>query len=466
MYMRAFRTAPCDATLGAYATLSSVSSSSAGDIVPDCRLRRFVYPTFFIGIHTTTASNTNQAVAVHNMVGPEALQVSWKEIWNTLDILYDEVQLLPVKSAKAVSACLSDTGLVEGVGGEAGSVTREEIDVALSAFIAAAQEGRLAPQLAGNKKVAVCPHYFAGEAKETAALCPVLQQRAVSLAKGIATNAATATAASSAAASSGSSGGSSTTTTRVMVLDVSSVMETEKLAVELSWLTAFLLLQPGMSHRTASDGPADVLVVRLPFAEVPPMHVLEDVVATATVHQQQDRPAASTAVASAMLALIDFMGQHLSMLWEGGAGSQPPRLCFVGSSTSSTDQWVRRLPEWTRDSQRRIDLMWVSSDHVEAAVLAEQAAVLERVALTLTSQPNNNNNNSPCCQVLSTEHWKVPLQALKEGEEEEWDPYTQREMARLNFCPCCGDCDHGHGGGEGSHGGHGHGGHGHGGHGH
>lgn len=456
MYMRAFRTAPCEPTPGAYATLSQASPSPpppsfalAPPAVPGCRLRRFVYPTFFIGIHTTTASNSRQALAPRNMVGPEALQVSWKEIWNTLDILYDEVQLLPVKSTKVVSACLRAAGLAPGAVDN--SLSDAERDAAMAAFVEAARDGRLAPQLTGSKKIAVCPHYFASEARETASLCPILERRAAACPHSHCNNEKPSkdiTLSDPPNASSSSSSSPPTvigTNTRIIVLDVSPVTETDKLAVELSWLAAFLLLQPGMSHRAASDGPADILVVHLPFDNVPSIQQLEE-----TAAQTTDTSAA--AVASAMLALLDFIGQHLSMLWEGGAGSVPPRLCFTGAGgdvgSSSDWHWVRDIPTETAEQQKgsSIDLLWVSSDHVDSPeVLKEQAAALERVATTLSS--------SGCATTIgSTEHWKVPLKALKEGEEEEWDPYTQRERARLNFCPCCGDCGHGHSGH-----GHGHG---------
>lgn len=395
MYMRAFKTSPSQPTAGAYAAFSSASDKTA-DV-----LRPFQYPSFSLGIHTNTTSSDNHHHTPQSIVAADALAVSWKEVWNSIDILYDEVPLLPVKSTAAVSRCLRHHFLKEE-----GS-TRDDDASTTSAFVKAVSSGTLAPMRTGNQKVVVCPHYFAPAAEETTALA----RGAAELGK--------------AAAGKGSSSSYRELPPALRVVaDVSSVTDTEKLAVELAWLFAFLTLQPGLSHVTAEakkTGPA-LILVRLPFSHVPSIEVL-----AAAAAKAKDTP--SGAVAAGMLSLLDFLGQEVGLVWEGCGRSTPPRLCFIGA-----DDDAAAALQCGSSAASTTPVVYVVSDE-------SRSAATEGVVKGLGSAVSGG-----------AEMWEVPLKALKEGAEEEWDPYTQRERARLNFCPCCGDGDsHGHGHGHGGH---------------
>eukprot|EP00796_Vickermania_ingenoplastis_P002233 gene2233-1394_t len=420
MYMRAFRTAPSEATPGAYTIVSVPTASSKAET---CAVgaRRFMFPTFCIGIHTAASG---ASLPAHSLVGPDALQVSWKEIWNTLDILYDEVQLLPVKTAAKADACVRKAGFCGAAAADERPLDEDDTAAAAQRFIATASSGGVAYQLQGNNKVAVCPHYFDTTARPVEAFAPLLASKAPC------------------AATTDLHGGGATSPSMRVVLDVSTVAELEKVGVELAWLLAYLTLQPGMSRHDAADGGPALLVVRLPLAHVPYVVDLEAAAAGGNTSELR------SAVAIHLLAMLDFLGQHVSMLWEGGARCAPPVVCFVGREDDMPTTWRalhRGLQVQPSSSSHALaPLLWAVSDEVSEAQRGERAKVLQAtVAATTTS---SSSSAAASAAASAGELWTVPLKAFKEGGEEPWDPYTQRERARLNFCPCCGDCGHGHGG--------------------
>lgn len=392
MYLRAFRHAPTPLSPGSYTTLANAnsegktsgsSSSSAAAAHPSLALhcRPFAYPTFFTGIHSTRCDTGSTE---HILVAEDSLSICWKEIWNILDIIYDEVPMArDFKSAADLTAAIR--------AGMGASVPLHSLYPSM-------------PKLTGAKKVLVCPHYFHAEARTLEQLCPLnlQQQQPLSL--------------------------SGDSLSSLFVFDVAHIADLRKIAVEVAWLGAFYTMQPGASHH---PGQRAVALVRLPVDVFPSVSELEYTDSTATKGDDDS----FVSLARVLLDMSDFVGQHLSMLWEGGAGSDPLIVRCVGKEEDLTD--VVAAAGVTRVQQ----VVWLRSDEAVAAASSEAGndksaeGQLKRLTAALKSS--------------APESWVVPLKALKEGEEEEWDAYTQRERARLNFCPCCGDGheahEHGHG---------------------
>lgn len=307
---------------------------------------------------------------------------------------------------------------------------------------------------------------------------------------------------------------------RVVVFDLahhrSEMGSMEKLAVEFAWLAAYVSLPMGVEEAVSEEKEkeettGDILLIRLPFSHVPSVDVLTQAVRDAegvhtgppkddkkdtsssragtcttgpTAHsheapegkdkreEKEDAaasasassfspppPAVKAGLAQCLLHLMDFIGQHLSILWESGLQcSALPVIGFIGCDDDETLHGVHHsMLAWEEarrsgtaparpaphssaqsDAVKAATLLWVMSDEVNAEELQKSKALLQKlVSLSATSMGH-----------VDVEHWSVPLKALKEGAEDEWDLYTQREMARLNFCPCCGNCGDDHTSGE------------------
>lgn len=215
----------------------------------------------------------------------------------------------------------------------------------------------------------------------------------------------------------------------VVILDLSRVPPSEagnKLAVELAWCASFSTLQESNPLIRAS-----AVFVRLPYTTMPSVSQL---MATAS-------PAAALT-----LEAYDFIGEHLAFLHRGftchvkdaafQSFPRPAPAVFLGKGEQALSAAVH---QWKQARAYDGEVIWMICDHhmgeeaerrAEAASLASQCGVTVHLAV-------------------------VPVQALIDGGEEPWDPYTQKERERLNYCPCCGDCG-GNGGGGGDGHGHGH----------
>lgn len=622
MYLRAFWTVPTEPTPGEYVIFTPAyftdpllfpASSSSGSAIPvketttttlsemetsassTCpalhssdgstsaplgamQRRGFRFPSFLVGLHSSATTTTAPLFPpppprdASRAISPEYLSAIWKELWNVLDILYDEVPLFPVLPISLVNTCMascfsrsSDQAHTTRPTLSSLEEEKKEDKAALSLAwkkfltwapareMAHTEEGKphplptpgesekrstetaqetlplpsiVPPSMFSTprEKIAVCPHYFAEESQPYDKVCPRL-------------NATTATAATRGSASFSSSSSSpqwiaeGVRGRRVIVLDLSSgIALTNKLAVELAWRVGFFSLQQrvrnvSLTSTTAhplsdketkttlprveeEDEEGDVILVRLPFTHVPSLLELTGAMSPSLSSSlppttMSSPPCtgddgvpheASAGVAAALWKTMDFMGQHLSMLWEGvgvsGGGGAAPSIGFVGAAEEETVKGVchtiahlsttTKPPHSRRNegeephtkdhtalhSQRSgssrlekkgveqdpmlhpkasagttLSLVWVTSDEVTEEALAEQPVLLEKIATYCGNHPNIG-------ALKEVQHWKTPVRALKEDGEEEWDAYTQREMTRLNFCPCCGDCG---GGGEGDH---------------
>lgn len=370
MYMRAFQTAPSSPTIGA----SELVSYHKGEALT-CRC--FAFSSFVFGIYAGGGDHVSSGCPVAD----DAAAVSWKELWNTLDILYDEVALLPITSVSAMDQCLAWFHKED----------HREVPEAVQAFLHAAhkeREGAAHLPTLRKRKLVVCPHYFAPEAKELASLCPLLSQR------GKEWKAAAAI--------------QSSECLRVL-FDLSHVKDLHKLAVEMAWLLGYTGLQKKLYQDGGAGKPA-LVSIRFPFAHVPAVAELE------CAEKGPEGP--SSMVATGLLRVMDFIAQHLLMVWEAGSWrSCLPRIGFVGQDVPVYE--VLAEPSHPSSSY---PALWVMSDEFTSASMSEiEAAKAE--------------GNEACF----IERVVVPLRELKEGEEEEWDPCTARERSRLNFCPCCGD---------------------------
>lgn len=552
-----------------------------------CSVRSFIYPTFLVGLNYastfTTASSLqaakkaskeaggdSAASGVPNrstnlssseespyaaMISAEHFSSTWRELWNALDILYDEVPLFPSLPIDIVNACVSicfpiskdtrkdDPPQKDGEPPSSPALgdamhTASEKFAALQPFLlptTSTSSGIAGPK---KKKIAVCPHYFSVEPQEYSTLCPLLCARGTESRKTLSSTAPRAGDASvqehhthheenvkEVGNPVGDAGGENPS--RVVVLDLAShsdvIASMEKLAVEFAWLAAYFSLPLGVEKaiseaeeteegKKKKQTAGDILLIRLPFAHVPSVDVLMQAVrdgegvphgpeeeekegtscrtgtstASTTVlpnaspkgkeeegghdasgsadassssfFSSPPPPAMKAGLAQCVLHLMDFMGQHLSILWESGLQCAAlPLIGFIGSDEDETLHGVHHsMIAWeearrkgnpqersislspARTDAWKTTLLWVMSDEAKSEEVQKTRALLQKlVALSATS-----------IGVVEVEHWSVPLKALKEGVEDEWDLYTQREMARLNFCPCCGDCGHDHNSGH------------------
>ncbi|EPY27747.1 hypothetical protein STCU_05591 [Strigomonas culicis] len=205
----------------------------------------------------------------------------------------------------------------------------------------------------------------------------------------------------------------------LLVLDVSAMDLAKahvKVAMEVAWLAAFATV-----HRKPLLLEAAAIVVKMPYSVMPTMMQLELSPHKAAQHALEG---------------LDFLGEYLVHLYRnlarvvlGGRCASTPVIYFVGNEESE-------LLGDIVASHKCSQITALAGDHLFSP---EQLAGMSAAILAATG-----NQVKDACVT------SVPLKALIEGEEEAWDPYTQAEMSRLNFCPCCGDCgdDEGHGHGH------------------
>lgn len=129
-----------------------------------------------------------------------------------------------------------------------------------------------------------------------------------------------------------------------------------------------------------------------------------------------------------------------------GAARCEPKMSIQGCTSSSICGRTTNIdaPSSNLGSPlSSVSLVWVSSDEQiekereKAEGTSAIAVLLQRVVERCRHHLSHPAMSGALREV---QRWTAPIKAFKEGQEEEWDIYTQREMARLNFCPCCGDC--------------------------
>ncbi|CAD2220372.1 hypothetical protein AGDE_00612 [Angomonas deanei] len=185
----------------------------------------------------------------------------------------------------------------------------------------------------------------------------------------------------------------------VAVFDLRQVPASEihdKLARDLAWLASFASIQVDSVFFSCA-----AVVVLLPYAVVPSVQELEH-----CVHANSEL----AHFAKAVLEMYDFIGEYLSLV--NCHSPESPPVFVLGKTETET---IQKISESLSPNDNRVFVF--HGDHLPAM------------------------DALPLAQATSV---TVPLKQLNDGEEEAWDPSTQKEMARLNFCPCCGSCDHQH----------------------
>ncbi|CCW71661.1 unnamed protein product [Phytomonas sp. Hart1] len=184
--------------------------------------------------------------------------------------------------------------------------------------------------------------------------------------------------------------------------------------VELAWGVGFASLYMG-----AALAGVRAFVVRLPFPELP-----------ANPFGGEKGPSAEAGMALAFEEMVDFIGQHLKVVWTAAArgwvgeeaGPPAPGVLFVGNSEEELGRRLRALfAHFGGPARPKGKVVILQTDHHPGEGAAARALAGKLDGATV--------------EVLL-----VPVRALIEGGEEPIDAYTQKELTRLNFCPCCGSC--------------------------
>lgn len=455
MHIRGFRhthsSAPAQCTFAVIPTLpvsSSSSSSTAAVATVSVLTRPFRFALFPVGIRAAaltaaqamvmaadadgTAAAAAAPVSAAAAIDGATARMVWKETWNMYDILYDEVPLLPWSESSGADGAAVAAVVEEQLRLLAASTGRVTLP-SLASLSAQTDGFVLASTRAGNKQVVVCPHYYAAAALPESTFTKI-----------------SADAHASAAAAVAASG-------PVVVFDLcdlSPALAGGKAAAHVAWYTAFAAMQPDSVLLRCR-----AVVVRLPFAAVPSYAQALDSSA------QADGPT----LADAFVEFADFVGEHVTavrhaMLRElantspeltaAATHTPAPPLLVVGNGADALATAVRALTVTAARvgdaAAAAAEVVVFYGDHLDAVPGGERA---ERQGAVYQAM------SEACGAAVAVEAVSVPLRALIDGGEEEWDAYTLRERTRLNFCPCCGDCSNdGAGGGEDSHGhGHGHG---------
>ncbi|KAG5510931.1 hypothetical protein JKF63_06432 [Porcisia hertigi] len=381
----------------------------------------------------------------------EMARMLWTEIWNLYDILYDEVPLLPWvettgdgAEAAAVTEAL-ERELRAVASSSAAGVTATELR-SLASLADITNGFKLASTLEGNHQVVVCPHYhFPSPLPESSFRC-------------IGGYRSPAPAGPQTTASAASREGP------VIVLDLAELpiaLAGGKAMVNIAWYIAFAAMQPDSVLLCCR-----AVVVRLPYTCVP------------TYTQAHSHSVSSTSpsgaeptVADAFRDMVDFIGEHISAVYHGMVLSlqatspelaakcmTAPPVVVVGSAPAALSSCLRSLlGDFPASDTERPDVASVlifHGDHLRtAAVRSSSANGVHGVAEDCTAQMVKEYRSiaEDCGCPAAFETVLVPLRVLLERGEEPWDEYTRRERGRLNFCPCCGDCNHSNGDRSGSH---------------
>lgn len=457
------------------------------------------YPHFGVGIHAPSILKAQRAfsawlasrqgnidMSAWDGHSGEGNAVIWKETWNAYDILYDDAMLFP-DSFDNVNESLSRLASLPPVGDESAEKTTAAVlqsaDHGALCFARAMDGFVLLGDRVARQKTVVCTHYYGEQ------LLPneVFSESRVPVKASEMTSTASLAAVSSQ--------GSATTLSHVpprqvslspdnyapiIVCDLSLLDRSScgsKLAVELAWLLAFTTLLPDNVL-----GRSGMVVIRLPYDMVPSAQAL-----AAAAAGEGGGVAGGTTVAgeSAMRACakmtreaMDFMGEHVALAHRGITAGLPsssasPAVMCIGAKEdvlyTSLRQVLQAAPSvavsgkdgHALDSEKDSGVGKSPSGSVTETRTAcgEQsngdAPKLARVIYLIGDHVKYDAQADVTCRKDAEERFaarcgasvqflEVPLKSLIEGEEEAWDAYTQRENARLNYCPCCSHCSHDH----------------------
>ncbi|CAJ1017346.1 hypothetical protein, conserved [Leishmania lindenbergi] len=369
----------------------------------------------------------------------EANRMLWKETWNLYDILYDEVPLLPwiETTDDGVAAALVET------------VERELCKLALSdvaspmttelhslTSLADKTDGfKLASACTGSRQVVVCAHYYSSAPLSENLFHGVEGRRA--------SNAAEPRSAASPVSMEGP----------VVVLDLADLPAAQaggKAMVNVAWYTAFAAMQPDSALLRCR-----AVVVRLPYTSVPTYTQACRHCALST-----SSAGAAPTMADAFREAVDFIGEHVAAVYQGmvlalqaaspelaAKCTAAPPVVVIGSMPAALSSCLGFLLETpvasTTEKFNSANVVVIYGDHLGpmdtgSAGASDPHSAVEARSAHMVGQYKSIGGT--CGFPVDFEMVLVPLKALLDGGEEPWDEYTLRERARLNFCPCCGDC--------------------------
>lgn len=488
LHLRGFRHVHCPPPVGAYQLIAGDTAGNDNSAIEQEQgrlLRPFAFSHFAIGIHAPSvvegqqrllslrkqqqrqqqrSGGTTYPADEHERDGaPDTLlPMAWKEVWNAYDIDCDDVLLLP-PAFNATDAQLASltAAAAAAPGGDSGNGNAGSGEDALPAGFTPLSARR------SNAKAIVCTHYCAGAAWGTDLFDTPTNSDSIH-------------------------NGNST----IVVIDLTDLPTADcarRLYVSLAWALGFAAMQRENVLLRATG-----VVVRLPYTSIPQR------VATATEAEAVSYVPVCTTYQHTLDEARDFLGEHIqlviagsriavathttttatptaadaaaamseSAIGSGGGGGAPALIAFVGRSAADLSAAVAALVRRGNSDREAaappVEVLVLRTDEHRPA----PATATVTTATTATADDGGQSDEQLGMAALATVAAAAsvgllvaPVRALIDGGEEPWDPYSQREMARVNFCPCCGcggggeeegegkgkSVDHGHGHGH-SHG--------------